>query len=59
MCWGLCKVTQIQKIRVYYGCGWVGPGLILKIKNGKSSQNGSVGLPVLICELCLYRPIHC
>ena len=31
------KVTKIPKIRVNYGSGWVGPGLILKKK--KLSEN--------------------
>ena len=28
---GLCKEKQIPKIRVYYGSGWVGPGLTRKL----------------------------
>ena len=55
---------KIQKIRVYYGSGWVGPGVTRNFfggGRGKSSQNSSK--PVLIfwssipCVFCLY--IHC
>ena len=53
---GFAKKT-IPKIRVYYGSGWVGPGLT-RIFFFKSSQNSSK--PVLIfwssisCVFCLY-----
>ena len=55
-----CAKKKIQKIRDYYGIGWVGPGLT-RIFWGKSSQNNSK--PVLMfrssmpCVLCWY--IHC
>ena len=42
----LCNEKQIPKIRVYYGSGWVGPGLTRNFVCGKCSQNSSK--PVLI-----------
>ena len=36
---GFAKKRKIQKIRVYFGSGWVGPGLTQNFFVGKSSQN--------------------
>ena len=55
-----CRVAKkkIQKIRDYYGSGWLGPCLTRNFVVGKLSQNGPK--PVLIfwssipCVFCLY-----
>ena len=56
---GALQGKQIQKIRDYYGSGWVGPCLTRNfVVVGKSSQNSPK--PVLIfwssipCAFCLY-----
>ena len=55
---GLCKEFFYPKIRVYYGSGWVSPGLSRNFFCGKSSQNSSKPLIFWIsipCVFCLYN----
>ena len=58
---GALQRKQIQKIRDYYGSGWLDPGLTRNFFFGKSSNNSHK--PVLICWSsipCVFSMnIHC
>ena len=54
---GLCKEKKIPKIRVYYGSGWVGPGLTRNfLFVEKSSQNSSKPVQIFWSSIPC---IHC
>ena len=54
---------KMQKIRDYYGSGWVGLVLIRIFFLGKSSQNSPKPVQIfwssIPCVFCLYNIIHC